>query len=72
MNTLLKILSIALFVIGAFIFYGAGQINKIIKKKNGEENSENNGENNQKILNIKTLGACFVIAGALMILVAFR
>jgi len=72
LNTVLKIISIIFIVIGAFIVYGASYINERIKNRNGNEDSENYGGNDKKILNIKIIGACFVIAGAVMVLAAFR
>lgn len=72
MNAVLKIISIVFIVIGAFIVYGASYINERIKNKNDGESNVNNGGNDQKILNIKIIGTCFVIAGVLMVLVAFR
>ncbi|HAA25462.1 MAG TPA: hypothetical protein DCE11_04995 [Ruminiclostridium sp.] len=73
MNTALKIISIAFIVIGAFIVYGAGYISKKIKTENdsGEAEGSNSGDD-QKVLNIKKVGACFVIAGAVIAIAAFR
>ncbi len=72
LDTVLKIISIVFILIGAFMVYGASYINERIKNKNDSEESANNGGDDKKILNIKIYGACFVIAGVVMVLAAFR
>ena len=66
------IFAIVLVLIDAFIVYGASYIKVRIKNKNDSEESANNGGDDKKILNIKIYGACFVIAGVVMVLAAFR
>ena len=72
MDAALKIISIVFIVIGAFIVYGASYISKRFKIEKDNEDSINNDGNDQKILNIKIIGTCFVIVGVIMVLVAFR